>query len=186
MIFLTTKLHKITMLPPIAWLKANMNPKTSIRAPKFEAMAPSSMSPGSPFGAQLKQRPETRVSGVETCRQAVATNRSMCACRFQALENNESGSLKHMEKSDRHSHEIYRCTKNYTRYIYICIDMPLIHLDVFCFESLMDRQDFVFLKIGQKTWQAPCLPMPEAMEGFHGGAYEWPKSLAILLYKRGL
>lgn len=107
-----------------------MNPKTSIRAPKFEAMAPSSMSPGSPFGAQLKQRPETRVSGVETCRQAVATNRSMCACRFQALENNESGSLKHMEKSDRHSHEIYRCTKNYTRYaIYIymhryAIDSP--------------------------------------------------------------
>ena len=85
------------------------------------------------------------VSGVETCRQAVATNRSMCACRFQALENNESGSLKHMEKSDRHSHEIYRCTKKKIQDMpYICIDMPLIHLDVFCFKSLMDCQDFVF------------------------------------------
>ena len=171
-----------------------MNPKTSIRAPKFEAMAPSSMSPGSPFGAQLKQRPETRVSGVETCRQAVATNRSMCACRFQALENNESGSLKHMEKSDRHSHEIYRCTKKNIQ------DMPYIYMHRYAIDSpwrvlfwiLNGSPGFCFFENwprdprGQKTWQAPCLPMPEAMEGFHGGAYEWPKSLAILLYKRGL
>ena len=72
--------------------------------------------------------------------------------------------LETYEKSDRHSHEIYRCTKkNIQDMPYICIDMPLIHLDVFCFESLMDRQDFVFF------WKLAKRP-------------PWPKDLAGTMF----